>query len=153
MDQLGKILSGIVDPERKELATHSTISPVPLMSEKWTAALFKRFQARYGHKWVSVIEGIEQTVVAEWSKGLSGFTADEIKVGLIVWCDPWPPSLPEFKSACRAPASNQIHRLYLPPPDPYAGHTKQQRIDRARPFLQILKKALHHGEKKCTSND
>ncbi|HFD86888.1 MAG TPA: hypothetical protein ENJ35_04335 [Gammaproteobacteria bacterium] len=118
------------------------------MSEKWVAALFRKFQARYGHKWTSSIEGIERTEVAEWSEGLAGYTPDEIKHGLDTWSGVWPPSLPEFKAACRSLADNKnlvgsnAHRLYLPPPDPYAGHTKQQRIDRARPFLQTLKGAL-----------
>ena len=143
MERIGKILNGIVDPERKELATHSTILPKKPMSKKWTAALFKKLQARYGHKWVAAIDGIECLVVAEWSDGLAGFTADEISTGLATWNDPWPPSLPEFKIACRSSVNRApAHKPYLSLPDPYAGMTKEQRIDRARPFLQTLKKAV-----------
>jgi hypothetical protein len=112
------------------------------MSEKWTAALFKRFQAKYGHKWVAAIDGIERLVVVEWSEGLAGYSADEIGVGLAAWREPWPPSLPEFKVACRPSVRTPLHRPYLSLPDPYAGHTKQQRIDCVRPFLQTLKKAV-----------
>jgi hypothetical protein len=100
MQKIKQIMAGIVDPARKELATPSTISPASPISEKWIAALFKKLQARYGHKWTSAIEGIERLAVREWSQGLAGCTADQIKHGLDTWNNAWPPSLPEFQQAC-----------------------------------------------------
>ena len=60
----------------------------------WISALFAKFQVRYGHKWVSTIEGIEETAVTEWSQGLAGLTGAQIKFGLDNLTDDWPPSLP-----------------------------------------------------------
>jgi len=80
----------------------------------WISALFKKFQARYGHKWTSAIEGIEETAVNEWSVGLSGVTGDEIRKGLEVWTESWPPSLPEFKVACKNAGVNEFGLDYVP---------------------------------------
>jgi hypothetical protein len=67
---------------------------------EWISALFKRFQARYGHKFQSAMEGIEELAVVEWSEGLAELTGAQIKNGLMSWDGDWPPSLPEFKAAC-----------------------------------------------------
>lgn len=96
----------IGDHARSVTATNSTksreqASNVNGLSEHWTAAIFKTLQARYGHKWVSAMDGIEQTAIREWSKRLAGMTAEEIKRGLSDWAGEWPPSLPEFAAACR----------------------------------------------------
>lgn len=66
----------------------------------WISALFKKFQARYGTKWVACIEGIEEEAVKEWSEGLYGLTGLQIKKGLDSLDEEWPPSLPAFKKAC-----------------------------------------------------
>jgi len=66
----------------------------------WVSALFKKFQARYGHKFTGSIEGIELLAAEEWSQGLSGLSGTQIKKGLDTWQEPWPPSLPEFREAC-----------------------------------------------------
>lgn len=73
------------------------------------AAIFKRFQARYGNKWTSSLDGIEETAVAEWADGLAGLTGEQIAQGLRTWRDDWPPSLPEFRVAC---ASVPYHRPF-----------------------------------------
>lgn len=113
------------------------------MSEKWVAAIFKKFQARYGHKWTSAIEGIERMAVSEWSEGLAGYTADEIKEGLERWNNIWPPALPEFQKACRERSRfNQSHKEYLALPDPNAGLTKQQRVEHAEPFIEQMRRAI-----------
>jgi hypothetical protein len=75
--------------------------PEKPMSRKWVSALFKKLQARYGHKWTSAIDGIERTAVAEWSAGLAGITPEQITVGLAAWSADWPPSMDEFRNACR----------------------------------------------------
>lgn len=67
----------------------------------WITELFKKFQARYGHKWTSAIEGIEETAVKEWSEGLAGLTGDQIKYGLDHWSEGWPPSMTEFVDCCK----------------------------------------------------
>lgn len=66
----------------------------------WTTQLFKKFQARYGHKWVSAIQGIEELAVTEWSEQLAGLTGDQIKHGLDTWTEDWPPCAPEFRKCC-----------------------------------------------------
>ena len=148
MKQVGELLAPMVDPKRKKLAIPSIKSRPKNISKKWIAGLFKKFQARYGHKWTSAIDGIERVAVNEWCEGLAGFSADEISNGLEVWDSDWPPSLPEFKMACRATVSSKTAVLpayrerLLAPPGPYSDLTKQERIDKARPFLQTLKGAL-----------
>lgn len=67
----------------------------------WIAQIFKKFQVRYGHKWSSFIDGIEELAVQEWSEQLSGLTGDEIKYGLDTWKEDWPPSSVEFVKCCK----------------------------------------------------
>lgn len=65
------------------------------------AALFKRFQARWQHRWTSAIDGIEDIAVREWAEGLAPLTPDHIKRGLVDTIDEdWPPSMGEFRKAC-----------------------------------------------------
>jgi len=66
----------------------------------WITELFKKWQGRYGNKWLSAIEGIEKIAVAEWSEQLAGLTGEQIKHGLDSWTEDWPPSAPEFKKIC-----------------------------------------------------
>ena len=80
----------------------------------WVSALFAKFQVRYGHKWVSVIEGIEETAVTEWSQGLAGLTGEQIKFGLDNLTDDWPPSLPTFRNACTGKGINEFGLDYIP---------------------------------------
>ena len=71
------------------------------MPIQWTAAIFKRLQARYGSKWIAAIEGIEEECIEEWSNDLSGVTPAQIKGGLERWSEDWPPSSPEFAKCCK----------------------------------------------------
>jgi len=64
------------------------------------AAIFKKLQARYGHKWTSSIDGIEELAVDEWAKALAGLDAEAIKRGLDSMTCSWPPSAPEFAELC-----------------------------------------------------
>lgn len=78
------------------------------------ARIFAKFQVRYGHKWVSAYPAgtVLDLALVEWAQGLGGFSADEIKHGLDAWSGDWPPSLPEFKRACRPPAPPACRRLW-----------------------------------------
>lgn len=66
------------------------------------ALLFSKFQARYGHKWISQFpnEEIRMLALSEWASGLAGLTKAQIRQGLDAWSGDWPPSLPEFKKSC-----------------------------------------------------
>lgn len=78
------------------------------------AAICQKFQARYLHKWTSGIEGIEEIVVAEWARKVTGLSEDEICFGLDNWTDPWPPSADEFVAACKKKARNDFGLDYYP---------------------------------------
>lgn len=101
-------------------------------------------QARYGHKWTSTINGIEELAVREWSEGLTGFTGEEIRRGLEWWDDEWPPSLPEFKEACRGSQHNENAAMYrefkpaLPEPD----WRKQERKESAKNGVAAMREKL-----------
>ena len=94
----------------------TTSSETDWMPTQWVAALFRKFQARYGHRWTSAIEGIERVAVQEWAEGLRGMTADQVKTGLATWGGEWPPSLPEFRGAClgRKSGKNEYGLDYVP---------------------------------------
>ena len=96
------------EKSRKET---SNITGLPT---SWVSLLFAKFQVRYGHKWVSTIEGIEETAVTEWSQGLAGLTGEQIKFGLDNLTDDWPPSLPAFRAACTGKGVNGFGLDYVP---------------------------------------
>lgn len=81
------------------------------MNKKWISYLFAKLQARYGIKWISSIEGIEDLAVEEWSLGLSGLSGEEIRHGLTEYQGNWPPSLPEFKNACLGNQDKKIKEI------------------------------------------
>lgn len=103
----------IGDLARSALQTNSTksqdaTSRKTACPKSWVSALFRRFQARWGHRWTSVIDGIEELAVEEWSRGLADTTSEQIKRGLESTLDsPWPPTLPEFLIACRGERATQ----------------------------------------------
>lgn len=125
MKPIDQITKQILEVGQKSFQTNLTKSQESQskktgLPNEWVSALFKRFQARYGHKFQSAMEGIEEMAVKEWSIGLSGLTGAQIKKGLDAWKEPWPPSLPEFIEACLDEQSK--HPMYiesrkaLPPP-------------------------------------
>jgi len=99
------------------------------LSITWTSALFKRFQAIYGHKFTSSIEGIEDVATQEWANGMAGITGEQIKNGLASCAKralyqgdkDWPPTLAEFRSMCipeKIPAAHRdFKQLPKPPQD------------------------------------
>lgn len=75
---------------------------------KWAAALLGRFAAIWPKAWADSVAGLDPAMVqAEWAKGLAGLTGEEIRDG-IDHCRtqaPWPPSIAEFRGACRGGAT------------------------------------------------
>ena len=117
MDHISKTL----EVAQSALVTNSTRSQEETLKKtglqkSWVSAIFKRLQARYGHKWTSTIDGIEEVAVNEWSARLSGLTGEEIKRGLNEWSGEWPPSADEFRDACLGKKSgkNEFGIDYIP---------------------------------------
>ena len=84
------------------------------LSEVWVLAIFKKFQARYLHKWTSAIDGIEAEAMSEWSRVLAGLTGDQIKHGLDTWDGEWYPTAGEFRQACLGHQKNGFGLDYVP---------------------------------------
>ena len=98
---------------------------------------------RYGHKWVSTIEGIEETAVTEWSQGLAGLTGEQIKFGLDNLTDDWPPSLPTFRAACTGQGVNGFGLNYIP--------EYHREVNRVRPENRISSTERDAHRKKVSS--
>lgn len=72
------------------------------------SALFSKFQVRYGAKWTSALSSPEliRLAVTEWSEQLAGVTGEQVRRGLAVWDEDWPPSSPQFRKACLGSAGS-----------------------------------------------
>lgn len=71
--------------------------------DSWVERLFTRLATMYGNKFLDMWKGINlQAVKTAWGEDLAGYSGDELKRG-IDWCksQTWPPTLPEFMTACR----------------------------------------------------
>ena len=82
------------------------MNPLPIA---WIEKLFGRFSAMYGNNFMDMCRGMDlQSVKGAWAEDLAGYTGEEIKRG-VEWCkrQAWPPSLPEFLSACRPPIEHE----------------------------------------------
>lgn len=117
MEHISKTLEAV----QNGLQTNATKSQGETSSKTdlpihWISALFKRFQARYGHKWVSAMDGIEEFAIKEWARGLGGLNGEQISKGLDLWIEDWPPTLPEFRKLCegRAEKLNEFGLNYIP---------------------------------------
>lgn len=122
MDQTDKdkILNSITEVVQKKSVTRSMRSHEKTSNEtglplNWIAALFKKFQVIYLHKWTSAIEGIEDFAVTEWSQGLSGLTGEQIKLGIDSLKEDWPPSVIAFRALCEGRQANGLGLDYTPP--------------------------------------
>ena len=86
---------------------------------KWVDALLLRFATIWRAKWNDEIAGIHPDLLRkECAEGLAGLSGEDIKAG-IEYCRakmPWPPSIAEFRSACRDHASAE-QRAYAKPPE------------------------------------
>lgn len=78
---------------------------LPALPSAWTEKLFTRLTTMYGNKFLDMWKGLDLYAVKQaWAEDLAGFSGEEIKRGLD-WCktQAWPPTLPEFMTACRHP--------------------------------------------------
>ena len=75
---------------------------------KWAAALLARFAVMWPKAWADSLAGLDLNMLrAEWAKGIAGLSGEEIRHG-IDHCrthNPWPPSIAEFRTACRGGAT------------------------------------------------
>ena len=83
----------------------NTTSPdsVPALPEEWIERIFQRMENFYLSLWKDRFGEIpRERVKRPWAEELAGYSAAEIKRGLDV-CRTlkFPPTLPEFLSACR----------------------------------------------------
>lgn len=66
--------------------------------------VWRRMTGRYGYKWTSCYgERVDSATALEWQRELEQFNRDDIDDAIAACAttgDPWPPSLPEFKSYC-----------------------------------------------------
>ena len=137
MDHISKTL----EAELSELATRSEQSP-PKTSKKtalpksWISALFLSLNARYTHKWASAIDGIEGEAIDEWGDVLAGLNGADIKRGLDMWRDDWPPTAHEFRKACKQYAT-AAHRSF----------DKSKALEH-KPDPEIAKTAINELKKK-----
>jgi hypothetical protein len=79
----------------------------------------------------------------EWAIGLGGMSGEQIRTGLDTWDEPWPPSLSEFRAACRGHTDGWEHRsqAYKPftpalPAPRLAPDVVEQRIAQLREALK-----------------
>lgn len=83
----------------------SLMSSRPTLPPQVIDRLFLRLTAFYGTKLAEAFGGIDMAVMKEiWAEELSGYTLDELNRGVMACRSlKWPPTLPEFMSACRLP--------------------------------------------------
>lgn len=85
--------------------------------------LFKRFQARYGRKALTMYGGIpEADIWEEWGEQLGKFTPDDIRAALdasITTHLEFPPTLPQFVDLCKS-AQQRRATTSAPPPPPHS---------------------------------
>ena len=92
----------------------------------WVSALFKHFQVIYGHKFTTIIDGLENLAVQEWSSSLEGLTGEQIKSGLRMCgtrkiangSEDWPPTPAEFRTMCLPEKVPYYHKDYVALPRP-----------------------------------
>jgi hypothetical protein len=75
----------------------------PALPSAWIEKLFTRLATMYGNKFLDMWKGLDlESIKTAWGEDLAGYSGDELKRGL-EWCktQPWPPTLPEFMTACR----------------------------------------------------
>lgn len=111
-------------------------------------------QAIYGSRWTASLDGIEETAVREWVKGLQGLSAEKIRDGL-TQCQRggsgWPPSLPEFRAMCEGRAVNGFGLDYTP--EVYRERRAERLLDAprneelAQTSLADMKKILKGGDR------
>lgn len=112
-EMTGVALSGL---QKNSMRSQEETSRKMALPKHWVSALFKKFQARYLHRWTSAIDGIEEVSVDEWGRKLAGLTGDQIRHGLDSWSGEWPPTADEFRDCCLGKKSgmNEYGLNYTP---------------------------------------
>lgn len=136
-------ISKAIPAEQSKSATSSTksqdaTSQRTVLPAHWVSALFKKLQARYGHKWTSSVEGIEEIAVTEWGDVLSGLTGDDIKRGFDAWRGDWPPSATEFREACKPVKDWRLQGLSMKEPVKALPEPKEAKAKRRAGALSAL---------------
>lgn len=111
------------------------------LSDKWIAALFRKFAARYMHKWTTAIEGNEVFTMREWADCLAGVTGEQIKNGLQHCDDSWPPSAMQFLKYCLTEYKEQKIEYYkaLPESDSAKQHRKAVAAEKMKIIKELVK--------------
>lgn len=81
------------------------------LSNRQMEILWERMTEIYGHRWRSSYGSAN--AIRTWQKALADLTAEQLADGLkrcLTRDDPWPPTLPEFRSLCK-PTAAPYHRL------------------------------------------
>lgn len=126
------------------IGSQEKISNKTDLSITWTLAIFKKFSARYIHKWDSAIEGREKEIATEWSSYLSGLTGEDIKRGLENWAEDWPPSCVEFKKACmKIKRAASYHKEIIPNRSIESDELKAQRKSKGISELNKIRKLIN----------
>lgn len=85
------------------------------LPEKWIDKIFQRMEGRYGSLFLDRWRGCDMdNVRAVWADELAGFVdqPERIAYALRVLSDSqFPPTLPEFKAACRNAPTKELPRL------------------------------------------
>jgi len=92
-------------PSPASSAPQRTSTPAEL-SERTMADLWRRMTRIFGHRWTSAYGEMDDST---WQRGLRGLTPSQIGYGLtacIRRAEPWPPTLPEFRSLCTPSAED-----------------------------------------------
>ena len=121
-------------------ATSSTSTNTEL-SDQAIVTLWTRMAAIYGHKWVSA-HGDSDITRDTWQRGLKDLSTVELAVGLravVNRQNPWPPSLPEFRTLCKPPAPEPAHAIYRALPKPKANPEQATRA------LNAARKRMDQG--------
>ncbi len=101
-------------PTNWQTSTRSGAAVDNRLSMKWSAALLARFATIWPRAWGETTKlASHDDLIAEWAKGIDGLSGEEIRHG-IDHCrahSTWPPSIAEFRTACRGGA-NAEQRAY-----------------------------------------
>ncbi|MEW6647826.1 MAG: hypothetical protein AB1450_11545 [Pseudomonadota bacterium] len=139
MEPIVKLVPDIGAQQQKRSGKTSS---APHLETRWVDALFAKLGARYGHKWISAFPSADaiDLAKAEWGARLAGISGEEIRRGLDTWRNEWPPSVDEFRNACR-PATIASHAP-APKALPETAECRQQRKERYREGIRVMRELL-----------
>lgn len=113
MTQISQLVQNVLTTNSKKLECETEKRTA--IPKHWISALFVKFQIIFGSKWTSLIDGLEEQYVAEWSVGLNPLTGKQIKLGLSL-CRflEWPPNMSEFIRLCVSEKIEKVHASHKP---------------------------------------